>query len=400
MSSSRQTGVFIYPWDIAESGIEAVMQTLQTARCNTAVVNSSYHQGRFFHPRSKTFRRLPFSGVSFTPEWSKYNRLRPTVHEQVAQAGILAKMKEACKQTGMGFHTWWVGLHNSTLGLAHPDLCVQNIWGDTYTYALCPSQPEVQHYAKALFTDTLEQVKPERILIEATAFLPMKHGEHHEVCLLPLGESLQWLLSLCFCGACTERAESKRIDVGAVRQLVSRLVSQMVEADSLSQVSAEAREIAFLLLEYPELYHYQQSRLEMVDQLWRSLKEIAQSMGTALDGFPSSTPFFVNQSYWEGVSLRKAVATLDRLVPLAYGDSVGDVAYAFHATKLVAPEAALGAAFSLHHSQIQSAVELAARVKTAVDAGAQSITYYNLGLLNNRRLDWIKQANLAVEEWR
>ncbi|WP_429845522.1 hypothetical protein [Brevibacillus sp. FIR094] len=398
MSSSRQIGMFIYPWDIAESGIEAVIQTLQGAKCNTAVVNSSYHQGRFFHPQSKTFRRLPFSGVSFTPEWSKYNRLRPNVHEQIAQAGILAKMKEACEQAGMGFHTWWVGLHNSTLGLAHPDLCVQNIWGDTYTYALCPSRSEVQHYAKSLFADTLEQVKPERILIEATAFLPMKHGEHHEVCLLPLGESLQWLLSLCFCEACTERAESKRIDVGVVQQLVSRLVNQMVEADSISQVSAETREVAYLLLEYPELYHYQQSRLEVVDGLWRSLKEIALSMGTALDGFPSSTPFYVNQSYWEGVSLRKAAATLDRVVPLVYGDSVNEVAYTFHAMKLVAPEAALGAAFSLHHSQIQSAFDLATRVKTAVDAGAQSITYYNLGLLNNRRLNWIRQANLAIEE--
>ncbi|ATF14074.1 hypothetical protein HP398_04345 [Brevibacillus sp. HB1.4B] len=398
MSSSRQIGMFIYPWDIAESGIEAVIQTLQGAKCNTAVVNSSYHQGRFFHPQSKTFRRLPFSGVSFTPEWSKYNRLRPTVHEQIAQAGVLAKMKEACEQAGMGFHTWWVGLHNSTLGLAHPDLCVQNIWGDTYTYALCPSQPEVQHYAKALFADTLEQVKPDRILIEATAFLPMKHGEHHEVCLLPLGESLQWLLSFCFCGACTERAEAKRIDVGAVQQLVSRLVNQIVEADSISQVSAETREVAFLLLEYPVLYHYQQTRLEVVDGLWRSLKEIALSKGTALDGFPSSTPFYVNQSYWEGVSLRKAAATLDRVVPLAYGDSVNEVAYTFHAMKLVAPEAALGAAFSLHHSQIQSAFDLAARVKTAVDAGAQSITYYNLGLLNNRRLNWIRQANLTIEE--
>ncbi|WP_261376125.1 hypothetical protein [Brevibacillus brevis] len=66
--------------------------------------------------------------------------------------------------------------------------------------------------------------------------------------------------------------------------------------------------------------------------------------------------------------------------------------------KLVAPEAGLGAAFSLHHSQIQSAFELAERVKTAVEAGAQSITYYNLGLLNNRRLNWIRQANLTIEE--
>ncbi|MFS0553157.1 hypothetical protein [Brevibacillus sp. 179-C9.3 HS] len=399
MNSSRQTGMFIYPWDIADNGITTAIQTLQTAKCNTAVVNSSYHQGRFFHPRTKTFRRLPFSGVSFTPEWSKYNRLRPTVHEEIAQANILAKMKDACDQAGMGFHTWWVGLHNSTLGLAHPDLCVQNIWGDTYSYALCPSQPEVQHYAKALFTDTLEQVKPDRILIEATAFLPMKHGDHHEVCLLPLGESLQWLLSLCFCNACSERAVLRGIDVEAVRQLVSRLVNQMVEADLVTQVSAESREIAFLLLEYPELYDYQQSRLDVVEKLWKDLKEIAKDKGIALDGFPSSTPFFVNQAYLEGVSLRKAAAILDRVVPLAYGNSIDEVAYTFHAIKLAAPEASLGAALSLHHSQIQSVNELVMRVKTALEGGAQSITYYNLGLLNNRRLEWIRQANQAAEEW-
>lgn len=400
MISSRQiqAGMFIYPWDIADSGVQEVIQTLQVAKCNTAVVNSSYHQGRFFHPGSKTFRRLPFSGVSFTPEWSRYQRLRPTVHEEMAQASVLARMKEACEQSGMAFHTWWVGLHNSTLGLVHPELCLQNIWGDRYTYALCPSQPEVQHYAKALFADTLEQVKPERILIEATAFLPMRHGEHHEVCLLPINEALHWLLSLCFCEACTERSEKKGIDVSTVRQLVARLVTQMMEADNITQVAAESREIAYLLLEYSELYHYQLSRLEVVEELWKGLKEIATEKGVALDGFPSSTPFYVNQAHLEGVSLRKAAALLDRLVPLAYGENTDEVSYTFHAIKLAAPEASLGAALSLHHSQIRNGEELASRVRIAMGAGARSITYYNLGLLNQRRLDWIKQANEAIEE--
>jgi hypothetical protein len=397
MHTALSKGMFLYPWDVSQEGAREVVRSLQTIGCNAAVVTSSYHQGRFFHPRSQTFRRLPHSGIFFQPDLTRYKLLRPMVHAELSSQNILAEIKNECEQEGLSFQTWWVGLHNSTLGQMHPDHCVRNVWGDRYTYSLCPSQPEVQHYAKALFADTLEQVQPERILVEATAFLPMQHGEHHEVSLLRWGESLQWLLSLCFCDACEERANRQGVDVKALKDLVARLVKQMIEAD-LAHVPAETREIAFLLLEFPELYQYQLTRMQTVGELWHELKEIALEHQVKMDGFPSSTPFPVNQSYLEGISLRTAIAELDRVIPLAYGDSVDAVRYALHAIRLAAPEASLGVALSLHHTQIQSAAELGMRVRTAVEAGVESIIYYNYGLLNQRRLDWIAEANQTAEE--
>lgn len=62
MSSSRQNGMFIYPWDIAESGIEAVMQTLQEARCNTAGSIAATIRGDFFTREAKRFAGCRFQG--------------------------------------------------------------------------------------------------------------------------------------------------------------------------------------------------------------------------------------------------------------------------------------------------------------------------------------------------
>lgn len=394
----HQKGMFIYPWDIAAAGVEQVITDFQAASCNTLVVNSSYHQGRFLHPLKPSIRSIHQSAISFRPDLSRYRRLQPIVHEDMADAQILHKAREAAEQAGMSFVTWWVGLHNSSLGRQNPDVCVQNVWNDRYTYSLCPSQPEVRHFASALFEDTLAAVKPQRIIVESAAFLPLRHGSHHEIILPDIGKACEWLLSLCFCNACRQNAAKRGIDVPLVIQFVQKLVQERIEYD-LGHLQDDLFDLPHLLLEYPELYNYQLAQMNAVTQLVWDLSDIAKHYGVALDYIPSSVPYPANQAFLEGVSLRQIASHINRFIPLAYGGAES----AQHTLRTVSSYCsgqANGAALSLHHRINMSRESLLQQVQAVIESGAEAIFYYNYGLLNRRRRHWIKEANdLADQLW-
>ena len=50
----------------------------------------------------------------------------------------------------MAVNVWLVLLHNTRLGMAHPDAVVRNAFGDPYFYNLCPSAPDARAYAIGL----------------------------------------------------------------------------------------------------------------------------------------------------------------------------------------------------------------------------------------------------------
>src|SRR5690606_31547810 len=54
---------------------------------------------------------------------------------------------------GVGVTAWLVGLHQSALATARPDLALRNAFGHPYRHALCPAQPEVVGYARGLVAD-------------------------------------------------------------------------------------------------------------------------------------------------------------------------------------------------------------------------------------------------------
>ncbi|MEG0260130.1 MAG: hypothetical protein RR595_13420 [Lysinibacillus sp.] len=398
MSHRFQKGMFIYPWDIATTGIKQVIEDFKEVGCNTLVVNSSYHQGRFLHPQKQDFHYVNQSAISFKPNLTRYKRLKPFVHQDMVDQNILAQAREHCEQSGMDFVTWWVGLHNSSLGRQNPDLCIQNIWGNRYTYALCPSQPEVRHYVAALFEDTLDTVKPHRIITESIAFLPMKHGEHHELILLDLGKSSEWLLSLCFCDACSQNAENEGIDTVKVQQLVQQLVQERLDCD-LGSLEEDAYELSHLMLEYPELYNYQQARMNSVTQLVNDLSTIARKYGVGFDYIPSSTPFPANQSFFEGVSLQQTAKVVDRFMALGYS-TPESTQHTLRTVSSFTPGRANSLALSLHAQINASKDSLLSHIQATSSWDVDAIYYYNYGLLNKRRWSWIKEANEFADQIR
>ena len=395
MATSIQKGMVMYAWTVYEIGTERILSDMQRIGCDTVVLNSSYHQGRFFQSQTEQFLQVPHAGVFFRPDPTRYGRVQPVVHRSLAKEELFPRMREACRKQNMHFHTWWVGVHNSAIGSQFPELCVQNVWRDRFTYSLCPAQPDVKEYIEALFEDTLIQVQPDRITVEATSFMMMKHGGHHEINLLHVGEAAQWLLSLCFCPACKRIATERGIDGDAVQELSKRLLQPMLSKD-YGPLPEEGSQIAYLMLSYPELYAYQQSREQITTDLIASLHEIAGRYQVKIDYIPSSTPFSVNQSFLEGVSLRNLAPHVDRFVPLMYGDQTDSLRYGFENLQLHDPKQEIGVALSLHHQRTKTKGDLIEKVKAAVEEGENCLYYYNYSLVNERRLAWVQAANESV----
>ena len=65
-------------------------------------------------------------------------------------------LRELTDKSGMAVNVWLVLLHNTRLGMAHPDAVVRNAFDDPYFYNLCPSAPEARAYAVGLAKDVTE----------------------------------------------------------------------------------------------------------------------------------------------------------------------------------------------------------------------------------------------------
>jgi hypothetical protein len=147
-------------------------------------------------------RFLEDGTVHFRPG-SDYGELRPQPSRAVPARGP-SPLELLCEQApgaGLRVRAWNVFTHNSRLGAMHPELCVQNAFGDAYTYALCPAQPKVQQYIAAMVRDLGWHQGLHTIEFEALGQMGHKHSSHHDKTSFTPSGLLDAALSACFCPA-------------------------------------------------------------------------------------------------------------------------------------------------------------------------------------------------------
>jgi hypothetical protein len=397
-----RTGFFAYPWDMLDEGPEAAVQAMASRyHCNTLILNASYHHARLLRPRAagpKTLE-LPGAVAAFEPRAECYgdSELMPIPDPSLAHSRIVQTTREACAAQGLDFGLWVVGLHNSTLGQAHPDLCMRNCFDDVYPYALCPSQPAVQAYLCGLAQDLSGQFHPQRIVLEAVGYLSLRHWVHHELFMTPWNEALEFLFSLCFCPACMGRARQRGVDVPALRRQVSQWTNYLLneERGDLAP-DFSLGETAALLLHLRDLPLYMRSASESVTELVASVHAVTRRYGVELEVIPASFHRPVSRAWMEGASLPDLGGVSEGLVVLAYSDQPAQVAADLGWAAQSAPGRRIIAGLSACAPTLHAASVLAAQTSTCRAAGCAAVYYYNYGLLASGRLEWVGQANLAV----
>ncbi|MFF5209508.1 hypothetical protein [Streptosporangium sp. NPDC000396] len=387
------SSLYVYVEDVRGEGLEKVLDRITGYGVTGVTVAAAYHRARDVTPHGRSRVTVRRDGAHFVPPEDLFGPLRlvPPLQDGAEQEP-LAALRLATAERGLKLHGWTVFLHNTTLGLANPDVTVRNCFGDRGSPAdLCPSHPDVRLYAVALGRAVARQ-GVDSVVAEALHFGTFGHGYHHERSFVPLGPMDAFLLGLCFCDFCMRRATDLGVNAEVAREECARIVGGVLDGDPPAQ--GEVTRAALTAYAGPEAVAYARARSEVVTSLVSDVSAAVAAEGSELvfldatgavkgyaDGLPS--PGLAAHDAWQlGVDL----VALGDLVP-----SLGVLAYARDAVRVADDVGAyrrstgkdkeLRVVLRPGLPDTDSADRLAAKVRAARAAGADAVDFYAYGLM-------------------
>jgi hypothetical protein len=386
----------LFPWDVAAEGASACLEMIAGLGCNSVILSPAYHRARLFRPRAPGFYHRPVDWCDFAPTDSLYDEpaLLPPVNPDQACRHASALAVAAARAAGLEVIVSIIGCHNTTIGLAHPELCVENAFGDRYAFALCPAQSRVRRLLINVVTDLARQLQPDSLLLDSFCFLDAVHREHHELMFVSPGAVGKYLLGLCFCPACCALLRAEGIQPERWRSEVRERVGACVRRGPATRTSeGERDELHGLFFECAEVLAAQRARQRAVEDLLRLTRKAASDEEVDLHNQSGLLARPSARAWTEGAGLRDRARYCDQVFLQAYFNSaqaaVQDLTWA--ATMLPAERLVLASMVGEDH--IASASDLVQRVTAARTIGAAGVSYYNYGLLSADRLRWIAEAN-------
>ncbi len=223
---------YAYPWDF--DGDPAAAPRAAELGCDVVALAATYHASRTpspLHPTRRVFE-VPTSAayVALRPEAWRGQRLAPTGPSWPGGETAYENAVAALRAEGLAVAAWIVVTHHDELGLANPDLVVRNAYGDPYSYALCPSSPEVVEYAVTLVGEVVA-TGAEHVVLEACGPMGVVHsGVHDKLEYAAFDGAARDLLSICFCSSCARRFDERGLDADDLARAVRRALSEDVRS--------------------------------------------------------------------------------------------------------------------------------------------------------------------------
>ncbi len=399
---ATSTGLWTYPWDLADEGIPAALdQITSRAGADTIFVAALYHSGKFLHVHNPRRRVVfPRSGtLYFTPndELLEQGRIRAPVWS--GAVGFWDELRREADARGLRVMAWMLCLHSSGIGWAYPDCAVENAFGDRIHTDLCPNNADVATFVVAA-ARAAAALPVDGVLLESLEYMPFRHGYHHEVIGVPTGPTVDFLMSLCFCQHCSAAARDRGLDLDAVR----RWTRETLDAHFSDPFGAQPDG------GWPAVHAGADGRMPELlelraDALADLLARIAEAVRATSDvrlGEIDFGPLYQlgpDGRRWEnGVDLERHLPLLDEIHPTFYfTDQAMYVTKADEYLQVLGGERPMIPALRAILPQTASAERLAEQV-LAVAAGAAGFSFYNYGFMPLTTLDWIRDAVAAVPE--
>ncbi len=204
-------GLYAFPSDLVDEGPAQVARAAADLGADALVLALAYHQARDLVPHAgdKPVVRYRDDAVFVAASrWWEGLRLRPQEGPDLERAAVAELLALADRPA---VEAWTVFCHNTSLGRAVTDVASRTCFGDRLYSNLCPANPDVVAYACALASAVVAQGVD--VVAEALSAQTFAHGHHHERSFTPLGDLDEAILGLCFCDACSARAQGRGADV-------------------------------------------------------------------------------------------------------------------------------------------------------------------------------------------
>ncbi len=382
--------IYTYAWDIAETGVASALDEFRALGLDTVTIAGSYHAGKFLRPHGKSGKvYFPEDGtVYFNADPSRYGAIKPVANSLLNKQDVLRELTDA---GGMQVNVWLVLLHNTLLGMAHPDAVVRNAFGDPYYYNLCPSAPAARAYAVGLAKDVTESYQVSGLSLEAPGFTPYAHGYHHEFALNRPNRWLDGKLGLCFCEHCVAGAEKVGIDAKRLKTKVAEEITAYLDSDvDLPNDMADAFWTADVV-ENGELRRYLDFRSAAVTSLIAEIRAAVRKEVT-VSVIPSvARP--TGGAWYEGTNLKALAGIADRIEACFYEPGAARVkADLFDLRRRLGDKAKLRGILRPAYPDLASKGEFLAAIEALRAGGVSELAFYNWGHLRRANLAWIGDA--------
>lgn len=218
-----RASAFLYPWDVV--GDPAAPGRLAGLGLRQVTLAAAYHSTRAVtphHPRHRIVTAA-HSAVYYPSDPGRWagRDLAPAPQSCCPGDDPWGEAAEALAAAGLEVHSWVVLAHNSRLGTARPDRTVTNAHGDHYRWAPCIAQPDVRRYCADLAAEAAVRPGAAGTELESCGWYGLAHlHAHDKIAGVELDGAAQFLLSLCFCTACTRGYQEAGVDPERLRSAV------------------------------------------------------------------------------------------------------------------------------------------------------------------------------------
>jgi hypothetical protein len=396
-----RTSIFAFATDVRDEGLETVLDNVERrGGVGGLTVAAAYHEGRDIFPHNpvRKVRFLEGGALFFRPDATRWDglRLQPQVSELARERDVLRELRTATRERGLELHAWTVFLHNDTLGARDPGCAPRNAFGDPYITDLCPANPDVRAYARALAGD-VAALGVDTVFAESLHYHPLEHGYAHERYFIELGPLVRYLLGLCFCEHCLEAA--RRLDVDA--DAACRFAREEIERVFAGGAQEPAEDVDREELERP-LGGYLEARNATVASLVDEVARAAADEGAGLTFMDLSGAV---KGYATGRPTGEPAPTIawklgvDLGAIARNGTVIGAIGYAVDPERLGLDLEAYRAfdtdvevALRPMPPDCDSAENLAAKLRVVADLQVRRAHFYHYGFMRLDALDLIAEA--------
>jgi hypothetical protein len=388
--------IYAYPWDVAEIGVSAAVDRFLALGLNTVTITGSYHAGKFLRPHGKGGKvYFPEDGtIYFKPDLSRYGTIKPVENSLLSSGRDI--VRELVGQSRMATNVWLVLMHNTRLGLAHPDAVVANAFGDRYIYNLCPSAPEARAYAIGLARDVTESYPVSGVSLETPGFLPYMHGYHHEFALNRPNRWLDSQLGLCFCAHCMGGAKRAGIQVEALKRQVASDIDAYLASDlDFPADMAEAFWLADVRSD-GDLRAFLDWRCSVVTSLVREIRGAVRQDATVAVIPSVARP--TAGAWYEGSDLAALAEAAGIIEACFYEPGAARIkADLFDVKRRLREKGRLRGILRPAFPDLESKGEFLAAIGALAAGGVSEVAFYNWGHVRDANLEWIAEGLGALK---
>ena len=324
----------LYAWDLADEGIERILDNLQEMTCCNSVylIALMHHEKRpltdYFYPHNPVRKTYcpEDSRAYFRPDPEFYGRIKPATSDRDFLKGTdwLQVLIDSARKRGMktGVELSHTLVDSERSQTEFPDCIQHDIYGNRLGKLLCFNNPDAREYVIGLFSDLTTNYDADYI---QTCLIPFNSGRSssHEAARI-LGTTLGG----CFCQSCEKAAQDAGIDLGQIKAALLPIANSIArpnleQSHENSLLSASNTSATAVLMENPELFEWLLFRRDSLVSFFKDIHDrihaIRPTIDLRLNAYISS-----NQEL-SGLDLRALKPHLDSIRSSDYSEQSGDI---------------------------------------------------------------------------